>query len=292
MRIGVTGADGLVGRHTARVARDLGHDVVAFTRHSRAGSIATGDLASPGAFARALDAGGPLDALVHAAWFTEPTSYLHSDENDVSLRASAEVFGAACDVGVAAIVGVGTCLELGDGDAVRAPQDRPDPKCRYAACKVEASILGRERARRAGSRFAWARLFHVLAADADPRWVVPWAVREALAGRRVVLTDGRQRRDYVHVDDVAAALIQLAEAPADGVFHVCTGDAITLRALLEGLVGPDHASYLGFGDRPRPPGDVDTILGDPTTLRALGWQPRARASAIAEVAAALRGASA
>ncbi len=65
MRIGITGATGFIGRHVARLARERGHEVIAYSRRS---SAAAGALSQPAGQPWALpEPEGPLDALVHLA---------------------------------------------------------------------------------------------------------------------------------------------------------------------------------------------------------------------------------
>ena len=90
--------------------------------------------------------------------------------------------------------------------------------------------------------------------------------------RPCVLEDGRQRRDFVHVTDVAAANAAAiaTEPPGPGLtaVNVCSGEPHTIgelaTALAAAMDGP--APTVVGGARP---GDVRHIVADPARARAL-----------------------
>jgi dTDP-L-rhamnose 4-epimerase len=87
-----------------------------------------------------------------------------------------------------------------------------------------------------------------------------------------VLEDGRQRRDFVHVSDVAAvnAAAVVTEPPDPGVnaVNVCSGEPHTVGELAATLAaamdGP--APTIAGGARP---GDVRHIVADPAKATSL-----------------------
>jgi nucleoside-diphosphate-sugar epimerase len=98
----------------------------------------------------------------------------------------------------------------------------------------------------------------------------------------VPLSDGNQRRDFIHVDDVCAALIRLGEvAPGDPAIlvNLGTGHALKLRAACEriaDLIGADRA-LLRFGAVERRATDEDVLEADTARLeRLIGTVPPQR----------------
>lgn len=102
----------------------------------------------------------------------------------------------------------------------------------------------------------------------------------------VVFEDGLQARDFVHVDDVAAALRILVGSPAvmlarrgwastthQGVFNVGTGVAtqiVEVADLACEVIAP-HLEPQIPGQFRR--GDIRLCVADPSRLRDIGWQP-------------------
>jgi dTDP-L-rhamnose 4-epimerase len=90
----------------------------------------------------------------------------------------------------------------------------------------------------------------------------------------LIFEDGRQSRDFIHVADVAAAVVTALEADAPtAAYNVCTGRPVTIRQVAAAL-----AQKLGLELAPEivgrfRAGDVRHCIGDPAAARqALGFQ--------------------
>ena len=149
-------------------------------------------------------------------------------------------------------------------------EDAPtDPRTIYAATKLHQEQLAFAVAR-AGGPPVTALRYHNVYGPRMPR-DTPYAgvaaiFRSALAAGRApsVLEDGRQRRDFVHVTDVARAnlLALTAPEPVAGAFNVASGEPHTvgeLAAALADVVGGPPPRVAG-GWRP---GDVRHVVACP-----------------------------
>jgi GDP-4-dehydro-6-deoxy-D-mannose reductase len=84
------------------------------------------------------------------------------------------------------------------------------------------------------------------------------------------------RRDFVHVDDGAAAFRILAERGHPGhVYNIASGRAVSIAEALERLMAVSgvRAEVRQDPERMRPV-DLPLLLGDAHRLRRLGWEPR------------------
>jgi dTDP-L-rhamnose 4-epimerase len=121
-------------------------------------------------------------------------------------------------------------------DARAVPEDAPvDPRNVYAATKVAQEYLCAAFARETGATCTALR-YHNVYGPRMPR-DTPYAgvasiFRSALAAGDIprVFEDGGQRRDFVHVRDVARANLLALTAPGTGTFNVASG---TPRTVLE-----------------------------------------------------------
>jgi UDP-glucose 4-epimerase len=110
-----------------------------------------------------------------------------------------------------------------------------------------------------------------------------------------ILGDGTQKKSYIHVEDVLAA-IRLADARATGrydVFNVATDDYITVREIAElavkvsGLSPSDTRYEFTGGDRGWK-GDVPVVRFDCSKIKALGWRAgRTSAEAVTDAMKAM-----
>jgi dTDP-L-rhamnose 4-epimerase len=111
----------------------------------------------------------------------------------------------------------------------------------------------------------------------------------------LIFEDGRQRRDFVHVSDVARACVQALEAPSDvrGVFNIGSGSSCSVAEIAHRL-----ASVLGRTIEPEISGkyrigDIRNCFADITHARAvLGFAPRMEMTeGLTELSEWLRGAA-
>ncbi|WP_425246099.1 NAD-dependent epimerase/dehydratase family protein [Streptomyces sp. NEAU-NA10] len=162
-------------------------------------------------------------------------------------------------------------------------EDAPaDPRNVYATTKLAQEHLAAAWARCTGGSAVSLR-YHNVYGPGMPR-DTPYAgvasfFRSALARGEAprVFEDGRQRRDFVHVRDVAAAgAVALEAAAARGVltaYNTGSGDPHTVgemaRALAAAYGGPEPVVTGEYRL-----GDVRHITADSSRLRAeLGWKP-------------------
>ncbi|MEU1184323.1 NAD-dependent epimerase/dehydratase family protein [Streptomyces sp. NPDC005820] len=176
------------------------------------------------------------------------------------------------------------CPECGDAlSPGLVGEDSPaDPRNVYATTKLAQEHLAAAWARSTGGS-AVALRYHNVYGPRMPR-DTPYAgvasfFRSALARGEAprVFEDGRQRRDFVHVRDVAAANVAALEAgAASGVltaFNTGSGEPHTVgemaRALAAACGGPEPVVTGEYRL-----GDVRHITADSSRLRdALGWKP-------------------
>jgi dTDP-L-rhamnose 4-epimerase len=172
-------------------------------------------------------------------------------------------------------------------------EDAPlDPRNGYAASKVAQEHLAAAWARAVGGTSAAMR-YHNVYGPGMPR-DTPYAGVAAIFLSRLrsgaspqVFEDGGQRRDFVHVRDVAAATVAALERHEDGVraYNVGSGTPRTVgemaSALADATGGPAPITTGEFRL-----GDVRHITADSSRLRAeLDWLPAVDfAGGVAELA--------
>jgi dTDP-L-rhamnose 4-epimerase len=156
-----------------------------------------------------------------------------------------------------------------------------DPRNAYATSKVAQEFYASNWARTTAGSVAALR-YHNVYGPGMPRdtpyagvaAIFTSALRRGEAPR--VFEDGRQRRDFVHVRDIAAATVAACENHLNGVaaFNVGSGTPRTVgdmaAALALALNGPAPITTGQFRL-----GDVRHITADSSLLREkLGWRPK------------------
>lgn len=285
MTVLVTGAAGFVGSQVVRRLLASNVEVAALVRPGSDRTRLEGldqnvqllesDLSETDALARLL-ARCRLDRCIHAAWYAEPGKYLDSPQNLDSLRSSLVLVEGLAKAGCEHVVGLGTCFEY-EMQSTPLTEDSPTrPFTLYAAAKHAFHLVAEQRAAQLAMGLAWARLFYLYGPYEDPRRLVPAAIKALSTGQEFKTTSGEQVRDYLHIEDVASALVALSAHAATGAFNVCSGEPVTIARLMQTL-----GELLGRPELIRPGAfpnrdwDPMYVCGDNRRLQTEAhWAPR------------------
>jgi nucleoside-diphosphate-sugar epimerase len=212
--------------------------------------------------------------LLHLAWIATPGVYWTSPENYGWVTASKHLLSAFARNGGTRAAIAGTCAEYDWTTAglCREYATPTRPATVYGQCKNEL----REWTQYCDVSVAWARLFFLYGPREHPARLVPSVARALLAGEVAECSAGAQRRDFLHTDDVADALVTLLQSDLTGPVNVGSGEAVAVRTVIELVARAcGRPDLVRLGARPTPPADPPLLVADVTRLRdELGWRPR------------------
>jgi len=284
MNVLVTGAAGFVGSFVCRKLVADGHTVTAALEPNTssprlddlAGQIRPVEIDLFRAHQSDLDrlATG-IDVAIHCAWYAVPGLYLTSLENITALSGSLNLMATLWKNGCRKVVGVGTCVEY-RMDTKPLREDSPcEPSILYGAAKWSTFLTAQPLARQLGGSLAWARLFYLYGPREAKARLIPDLAIHLLQGKRVAVTEGRQIRDYMHIEDVASGLVSIAFSEMEGPCNVGSGDARSVRDIIETLARISGGGNLvDYGARPSNLVDPPYIVADNTKLKQTGWKPK------------------
>ncbi|HVY46051.1 MAG TPA: UDP-glucose 4-epimerase GalE, partial [Minicystis sp.] len=283
--------------HFVWAARRAGRDVVVLDDGSANTSpplpdgveVVRGDVGDAAALA-ALFARTKARAVVHFAGLIQVGESVRRPEAyfDTNLVKGLRMLEAARAAGVTELVFSSTAAVYGEPERVPIPEELPKkPVNPYGASKLafEYALEAYEKAH----GFTWAALRYFNAAGADPggklreahdpeTHLVPLVIDAAL-GRRGPLTvfgddypteDGTCVRDYIHVNDLAAAhlaaLDRLDRGETVGALNLGTGRGSSVREVLDAVarvVGKPVPHAIGA----RRDGDPARLVADPARAK-------------------------
>ena len=169
------------------------------------------------------------DTCIHCAWVATPGEYLTSPENALHQTAAEHLGRALTENGCDRIVALGTCFEYAPSDAPHDELSLLGPSTVYARAKLAAYQRLANICEGTQTSLAWARLFYLFGPHEDPRRLVPSVTLALLSGRVAATTAGKQLRDFLHVDDVATALVTIAETRVSGPVNIASGRPVRVR---------------------------------------------------------------
>ena len=298
MRILVTGGAGFIGSHFAKRLAAAGDDVVVLDKLTYSGNPANlegaqvgfveGDICDPTAVAAA---GEGCEAVVNFAAETHVDRSIHgaSEFIETDVLGTYVLLHWARENGTR-LVQVSTDEVYGDVPAGASSRegDALHPSSPYSASKAGGDLQAIAAVRTYGVDACITRGSNTYGPNQYPEKIIPLFVTNALDGAPLPLYgDGRQTRDWLHVEDHCAAIELVLRQGASGeIYNVGGGEEVENRDLTQTileLTGADESLVRHVEDRP---GHDRSYSIDATKLRALGWAPqRALADGLPETVA-------
>ncbi|WP_168452757.1 NAD-dependent epimerase/dehydratase family protein [Sphingopyxis microcysteis] len=266
----MTGATGFVGGRLMRYLQGTGRHVAGWTR-------ADGDLRD-GDAVRARIASLRPDHIFHLA-SRPPGSgddWSRIMEEQRMLANLAYAMPQHCT-----LIYTGSMAEYGRSGILR-DSDQCTPDTVYGCAKLAGTSLALALRSMLDLDIRVGRLFGVYGPGESPARLLPALIEKLRAGDSVPLSDGRQLRDFIHVDDACKALVALGDASSEAkppvIMNIGTGTGVTVTdvcTMTADILGADHR-LLRFGALPRRPVDQDCLVADVTAMRTIVEPPAQR----------------
>jgi CDP-glucose 4,6-dehydratase len=294
----VTGGRGFVGAWICKHLLDRGAHVVSVDRRKRDGCRSTlellgladqvteveGDVLDPELVRRALaeyEVGTVFhlaaQTLVGAAAESPPATF------ETNVRGTWTLLEACREAGTERVVVASSDKAYGaHGELPYREEFALRPAAPYEASKAAADVLARSYWPSYGMAVAVTRFANIYGGgDTNFSRLIPEAASAAVDGRPPALrSDGSPQRDFLYVEDAAAAYLAIADGlDRDDVrgeaFNAGGGRPYAVRevvAMIARLAGADvEPLIMATGT---PDGEIDRQYVDPTKIReVLGWEP-------------------
>jgi UDP-glucose 4-epimerase len=282
MRVLVTGGSGFIGRHVVAALRADGQVVTVADRVDFGDAdvpCVTGELEDPAVREEAVATG--LDAVVHLA---AETSVLGSVERPALVhRVNVDVTAALLELcrerEVGAFVLASTNAVAGAVDVAvdgRITEQVPlAPLTPYGATKAAAEVLMSGYGGAYGLRTPALRLTNVYGPGMRHKdSFVPRLMRAGADDAGVeVYGDGRQRRDLVHVTDVARAFALAVRGWPGGPVIIGSGASPAVLDLVDAARAATGCP-IPVRHVDAKPGEMPAVVVDTALARSRGWEPQ------------------
>ena len=287
----VTGGAGFIGSHLVDKLISRGYSVVVLDNfHSgkiesfreilgRASfEVIEGDIRDRKAVREAMDG---VDAVVHLAALIDVEESVNNplETRDVNVNGTLNVLNEAVRSGVRKLLFASSTAVYGEGNPLPLEEEHSlNPISPYAASKVSAEYYCKAFNNCYGLSTVVLRFFNVYGPGqkhSSYSGVITKFLQNALRDEPlVVYGDGKQTRDFIHIDDVVdATVLALEKANSKGeTFNVCTGKPTSVNGLVEIVKEIIEKDLKVSYDKPRK-GDIKNNYGDPSKAeKILGFK--------------------
>lgn len=286
-RIAVTGGNGFLGAHLLRRLLSLGSECCVFMREGDSPRRLSGlsrqpeirCFGQPAALA-AMVADWKPDIVFHLGAMISNQRTLEALRTSLewNLLSTVQLYEALCSSTLTRLVQIGSCEEYGRQAVPFREEAALDPASPYSASKAAASCYAKMFHNCFGLPVVVVRPSVIYGPDQDPVMLIPEVITRLLHDREVEVTEGRQTRDFLYVDDAVDALVQAAVVPGagGGVFNIGSGETVTVRHCAE-LIGEltGRAHLIRFGARDYSAYEIWDYAPDIRRARErLLWEPR------------------
>jgi UDP-glucose 4-epimerase len=300
MKLLVTGGAGYIGSIVAVHLIEAGHEVVVLDNLERGhreavpegARLVVADLRDLAAVTAAVGEG--LDGVLHFAAFAlvgESVSYPERYYRN-NVVGTLNLLDAMRAAGAPRLVFSSTCAVYGQPDVVPIAETAPTrPANAYGASKLAVDRMISDECLAHGLGAVSLRYFNVAGAssglgeDHEPEThLIPNVLRTAqgeqpfveVFGTDYPTPDGTAIRDYIHIDDLAAAHLLALDGSREGehrIFNLGNGSGFSVREVIaaaEQVTGREIPTR----EAPRRPGDPPQLVSASDLIRReLGWAP-------------------
>jgi len=277
VRVLLTGATGFIGRYVVHQLEAEGVDVVTVGRTvgSPTGQHVQEDLLSTTDYSKIIEAARSTH-LIHLAWFAEHGKYWSSPLNVDWVKATVGLIDAFCRAGGEHVTVAGTCAEY-DWGCGYCTEDltQSNPSTIYGAAKDATRRICSEICSQYGVPIAWGRIFFPYGKGEPVTRLIPSLVAVFEGKRPPFGLSKNSYRDFLHVIDVADALVMLSRRQAKGCINISSGEATQLRELVCLLAEMSSVSPAGVLDLPPSRlGEPKLLIGSNDRLCSFGWKKK------------------
>jgi nucleoside-diphosphate-sugar epimerase len=278
MNLLITGGTGFIGKQVVSRALNMGCRVFSLQRNTGVFGndveVVIADLTEPASYMpKIVDL--DIDACIHLAWSGIPD--LGKFNSILNVRNSNRFIDfLLSNTSCRKVVSTGSCLEYqASGDQITEGTNDLG-ESHFAWAKNSIYRFGTATANLENKSFSWLRLFYVYGHGQREGSLIPTAMSSCINKTDLSLRHPHVRNDYVHVSDVAKAVVLATTIEFSGVYNIgsgCSESALSICRLVERELNGNTLITDKYGE-PSSENTNDGFCADIShTCSELNWKP-------------------
>lgn len=274
----ITGADGFIGSNLTRYfvknnffvyavvsPESKTTDRISNIRNVR---VIVNDLKNAEQIAGQIDA-VPI-ALIHLAWAgVSPEERRATNVQVQNITLALQSVKLAHLIHAQRFIFPGSTMEYSYCGGLINESAKPSPQNAYGAAKISARYLCESLCKELHVPYVYIVITGIYGSDRYDNNVITYTIRSLLAGEKPRYTKLEQMWDYIHIDDLVEAILQIAQKGRAGAFYsIGHGDNWPLYKyvnIIHNLIDPSLP--LGIGEIPYTDGRMPSSCMDLTALK-------------------------
>lgn len=251
-RVAITGSTGFIGKFVIPLLREKAYEVYPLR-------IALSDSEAIYTQIKTIRP----DTLLHLAWETTPGVYWHAPSNLDWLKSSLDLIEAFAINGGKRAVIAGSCAEM-------------TLNTLYGACKESLRVCAENFLIRQNVSFAWGRIFSPYGPNEKGERLIPSLIQKLLDEEPFHCSAQEHVRDFLFVEDVAAAFVALVDSTVVGTVDIGSGEGIRIGDLALHIARLLQAEeHLTFASAQTSSDNPTSLIADKKKLtHEVGFQPK------------------
>lgn len=264
MNIGVSGAQGFIGKATCQYLNDQGLNVKKLSSTKNSYTTTYLDWNQEKSIE---DAFSDVDILIHTSWVgSERKKRYDAEIQKVNVERAQTIVKVQKNTNISFVIALGSQDELSDGDQPWDDNAGFSPMSEYAKAKHSCFQTLTENIR----SFAWARLFSVYGKGDQRDWIINNAVQSLKQNLRQDFGSCSQIWTLTNVKDVAKAFQLIINKQLTGAFNISSLEKYTLKDHLEYLQSLTGKNLFSFSSNRIQERDLSRTRG---IIDSFGWTP-------------------
>lgn len=172
--------------------------------------------------------------IIHCAWSGVSAKSRNSLKQKINLEMTNNLLNSIYYKRINSFIALGSQAEYGSKFKRIYENSKPRPITQYGKIKIKILKKIQIFCKTNKVRFVWLRIFTGYGINSDKSWIIASTIMKLINNHRTKFTSGRQLYNFIHVSDIASAIIKsLYNNNAHGIFNLASEKSYTIKYVIQ-----------------------------------------------------------